>query len=75
MIQDLQQKILELQERLAVAIEVDQNKDKAILRFHDAWKKVAIRLESLKNDKIHLERDLQELQIKSAKDLADAAKV
>lgn len=66
---------MELQERLAVAIEVDQNKDAAILRFHEAWNKVAVRLESLKKDKIYLERDLQELQSKSAYDLAEAAKV
>lgn len=71
----MQQKILEIQERLAVAIEVDQSKDAAILRFHDAWDKVAARLESLKKDKLYLERDLQELQGKSARDLADAAKV
>lgn len=66
---------MELQERVAVAIEVDQSKDVAIIRFQDAWNKVAARLDSLKNDKLYLERDLQELQSQSARDLAEAAKV
>lgn len=71
----MQLKILEYQEKLAVAVEVDQSKDDAILRFHEAWEKVAVRLEMLTKDKNFLERDLHELQAKGAVDLADAAKV
>lgn len=75
LIHNLQSKILELQEKLAVAIEVDKSKDDAILRFHDAWEKVALRLQSLNKEKNNLEEDIREFQTKSAFDLAEAAKV
>lgn len=37
MIQQLQRKILEQQEKLAVAIKVDRAKDSAINKLRDAW--------------------------------------
>ncbi|GBP40283.1 hypothetical protein EVAR_83973_1 [Eumeta japonica] len=40
MIQDLQRKVLEQQEKLAVALKVDRAKDSAITRLRDAWLKI-----------------------------------
>lgn len=75
MIQELQSRILDLQEKLAVAIEVDRSKDEAILKFHEAWDKVAIRLKSLHTEKCDLEKELREFQARSTLDLTEALKV
>lgn len=73
-IHELQSRALELQERLAVAVQVDQAKDKAIIKFHEAWEHIAERMESLNREKDSLESDLKELQLKSLQDLEECGK-
>lgn len=45
MIQQLQKKILEQQEKLAVALKVDRAKDAAIAKLRDAWIKITSSLD------------------------------
>lgn len=63
MIQDLQKKMLEQQEKLAVALKVDRAKDQAISKLREAWTKVTNSLEKAETrhkimiDKITSEMD------------------
>lgn len=75
MIKQLQARILELQERLAVALEVDGAKDEAILRFHNAWENVATKLKSLSTEKIRIEEDIDKIKTENQRDLEEAAEV
>lgn len=61
LIQQLQNKILEQQQKLAVAIQVDEAKDSAILKFHDAWEKVSIRLKIVTKQKEVLEKEREKM--------------
>lgn len=61
LIQQLQNKILEQQEKLAVAIQVDEAKDNAILRFHDAWEKASMKFKLVVKERDQLEQDVQKL--------------
>ncbi|RZC34570.1 SMC N, IncA, CALCOCO1 and/or DUF3584 domain containing protein [Asbolus verrucosus] len=63
-IQELQNRILELQERVAVAIQVDEAKDKAILRFHDSWEKAGSKLQEIEKEKEKLEEEVDKLKKK-----------
>lgn len=53
---------MELQERIAVAIQVDEAKDKAILRFHDSWEKTGIKLKNIEKQKEGLEDEIEKLR-------------
>jgi predicted nucleic acid-binding Zn-ribbon protein len=64
----LQNRILELQERIAVAIQVDEAKDKAILRFHDSWEKAGIKLQDIEKQKERLEDEIDKLRKKLSDD-------
>lgn len=72
LIQSLQTKTLELQERLAVALEVDEAKDEAIVKFHEAWENVANRLEVAEKEKSELKAEMESLIIKNQQELQDA---
>lgn len=74
-IQDLQLKYLEMQQRLAVAVQVDCAKDAAILRFHEAWEKVADRWQALETERNQLAQKLSTVKGKSDTDIAEAKKV
>lgn len=75
MIQHLQSRTLELQEKLAVAMQVDETKDDAILKFHSSWEQVAGRLEILTKDRNELEREIADMQSQHAENLLESAKV
>lgn len=64
-----------MQEKLAVAVEVDKSKDDAIMKFHDAWEQISERIQSLTAERNLLEEDYKVLQAKNVSDLAEAAKV
>lgn len=66
---------LELQERLAVALEVDQAKDEAIHRFHSAWENVAAKLQALNNEKTRIEKEVDKITEQNRKDLEEATQV
>ncbi|EFA00864.1 centrobin isoform X2 [Tribolium castaneum] len=67
-IQELQNRVLELQERVAVAIQVDEAKDKAILRFRESWEKAGIRLQDIEKQKEKLEEEVDKLRRKLNED-------
>ncbi|KAK4881020.1 hypothetical protein RN001_004339 [Aquatica leii] len=64
LIQKLQTRTLELQERLAVAIQVDGAKDEAISQIHKSWEEAAAKIDSLYAKNNHLEQHISELQDK-----------
>lgn len=68
-------KILEMQQRLAVAIQVDSAKDEAILRFHEAWEKVANKWRDLESERNSLSKKLLCIKQKSTEDLAVVSEV
>lgn len=59
MIQNLQYRVLEEQEKLAVAVRVDQEKDKAIIQLTDAWRKLVKHWEELEEQRHSLAQQLQ----------------
>lgn len=71
----MQTKTLELQERLAVALEVDEAKDEAIVKFHEAWENVGLRLESVDREKAELKSDMETLKAKYQQELKEATMV
>lgn len=75
LIRELQTKVLDLQEKVAVAVEVDKTKDEAIAKFHEAWEQVALRLQTLNTEKGLLENEIKVFQQRSKNDLAEATKV
>lgn len=75
MVKQLQSRILELQERLAVAFEVDQAKDEAIQRFHSAWENVAVKLQNLATEKSRIEESINRIKADNKRDLEEAAEV
>ncbi|GLV44209.1 Centrobin [Carabus blaptoides fortunei] len=72
LIQELQMKILEMQQRLAVACQVDSAKDEAILRFHEAWEKVAHRWQSLETERNTLSKKLFTVEEKANAEVLNA---
>lgn len=75
MIQSLQTRTLELQERLAVALEVDEAKDEAIVKFHEAWENVGLRLESVDKEKADLKVEMEAMLAKNQQELKEATMV
>lgn len=75
LIQNLQTRTLELQERLAVALEVDGAKDEAIVKFHEAWENVGVRLESVDREKAELKSEMEALKAKCQQELKEATMV
>lgn len=75
MIRQLQSRTLELQERLAVALEVDQAKDEAINRFHSTLDSVAIKLQTLNTEKIRIEHEMDKITEQNRRDLEEATRV
>ncbi|XP_065169729.1 filamin A-interacting protein 1-like isoform X2 [Atheta coriaria] len=73
LIQDLQTRSLELQERLAVAVQVDKAKDNALSKFHDSWEKVTSRLRTLMLENRTLEEKIQELHLKNEQNMQECS--
>ncbi|KAI4459247.1 centrobin [Holotrichia oblita] len=74
LIQHLQSKTLELQEKLAVAMQVDEAKDDAILKFHSSWELVAQRLQVLTQDRNSLEQEIANMQALHAENMLESVK-
>lgn len=71
----MQSKTLELQERLAVAVQVDEAKDDAILRFHSSWEQIAERLQALTKERNDLEEEVANMQSVHAENMLETTKV
>ncbi|XP_003699036.1 spindle pole body component 110 [Apis florea] len=50
LIQELQKRLLEQQEKVAVALRVDNEKNELIVQFHNAWSKLKQRVHILENE-------------------------
>lgn len=59
LIQHLQWRLLEEQEKLAVAMKVDQGKDKAIAQLQSAWEKLVGHWKDLEEQRFGLSQQLQ----------------
>ncbi|KAG5895372.1 hypothetical protein JTB14_029596 [Gonioctena quinquepunctata] len=72
LIQELQNRNLELQEKLSVAITVDKSKNKAIHQFQDALEKILIKFEKLDKEKREHDNEVSKLKKKHAIEMEDA---
>lgn len=68
----MQTRILELQEKLAVALDVDEAKDDAIVKFHEAWENVDLRLKKANKENADLRIEMETLKAKNQRELQDA---
>ncbi|KZC09451.1 PREDICTED: restin homolog [Dufourea novaeangliae] len=59
LIQELQKRLLEQQEKVAVALRVDNEKNELIAQFHNAWSKLKQRLHVLENEYNTLQTNLK----------------
>lgn len=75
LIQNLRMSTLELQERLAVALEVDGAKDEAIIKFHEAWENAVSELQNTQKEKTDLKAEIQSLNAKMRQITQEAAEV
>uniref|UniRef100_A0A1Y1LAT1 Centrobin n=1 Tax=Photinus pyralis TaxID=7054 RepID=A0A1Y1LAT1_PHOPY len=72
-IQNLQLKTLELQERLAVAIQVDKAKDEAISQLHKSWEESSSKIDNLCEKNASLEQLVTDLRNKLSQESTEAA--
>ncbi|KAK5649297.1 hypothetical protein RI129_000326 [Pyrocoelia pectoralis] len=73
LIQNLQLKTLELQERLAVAIQVDKAKDEAISQLHKSWEESSSKIDNLCGKNSSLEQLVTDLRNKLSQESTEAA--
>ncbi|XP_035723191.1 myosin-11-like isoform X2 [Vespa mandarinia] len=64
LIQELQKRLLEHQEKLAVAVRVDYEKDVLISQFNNAWSKIKQRVQILERERDDLEKNLHNINEK-----------
>lgn len=64
-----------MQQRLAIAVQVDCAKDAAILKFHEAWEKVSEKWQKLESERDQLAQKLNAIQSRSDVDVTEARKV
>ncbi|XP_057331030.1 synaptonemal complex protein 1 [Microplitis mediator] len=69
MIQELQKRLLEQQEKIAVAIRVDKDKSDIITKFQDVWNKFRVRWDDLESEHNQLQSHVQELMAKHQQEL------
>lgn len=62
LIQELQTRNLEMQQKLSVAVKVDDAKNKTIQQFQDTMEKLIVRLEKLNKEKVDYEFEINKLQ-------------
>ncbi|XP_076258236.1 uncharacterized protein LOC143195172 isoform X1 [Rhynchophorus ferrugineus] len=72
LISDLQNKNLELQQKLAVAIQVDEAKNNTIQQFQEALEKVSFRMEKLNEEKGIWDKELTQLKNKHSIEIESA---
>lgn len=75
LIGDLQQRNLEMQQKIAVAIKVDQAKDSVVNQLRGLLENIHNKLEKSCKDKVELERELDNIKQKYENDLEEARQV
>ncbi|XP_076238130.1 centriole duplication and spindle assembly protein centrobin [Calliopsis andreniformis] len=71
LIQELQKRLLEQQEKVAVALRVDNEKNALISQFHTAWTKLKQRLHALENEYSSLQTNLKNITEKHELEVAE----
>nr|CAI5828873.1 unnamed protein product [Callosobruchus analis] len=74
MIHKLQNRNLELQQKLSVAVNVDETKNIALQQFQETLEKVMLRLDRLYKEKQNLQGEVDNLKSKHATQLEDLSK-
>lgn len=71
MIQDLQKKLLEQQEKIAVALRVDDDKNSYISQLHELWKKMKENLIETESEKENLQKLIKSISEKHQSSIAE----
>ncbi|XP_076682485.1 centriole duplication and spindle assembly protein centrobin isoform X2 [Andrena cerasifolii] len=71
LIQELQKRLLEQQEKVAVALRVDNEKNELIAQFHSAWTKLKQRLHILENEYSSLQGNLKNVTEKHQLEISE----
>ncbi|XP_076659482.1 centriole duplication and spindle assembly protein centrobin [Halictus rubicundus] len=71
LIQELQKRLLEQQEKVAVALRVDNEKNELISQFHNAWSKLKQRLHVLENEYGALQTNLKNVTEKHKSEITE----
>ncbi|XP_034934439.1 protein CROWDED NUCLEI 1 isoform X2 [Chelonus insularis] len=69
LIQELQKRLLEQQEKVAVAMRVDKDKSDIISQFQTVWSKFKVRWNSLEADHNHLQENVKDIKLKHDKEI------
>lgn len=75
LVQALQTKLLESQQKLAVALQVDSDKDAAISKLQEAWNSLAEHWRSLEEQRHSLTKQLQDQKLRSDSQLKQMQEV
>lgn len=67
----MQKRLLEQQEKVAVALRVDNEKNELIAQFHNAWTKLKQRLHVLENEYNNLQTNLKDVTEKHQSEIAE----
>ncbi|KOC69495.1 Centrobin [Habropoda laboriosa] len=71
LIQELQKRLLEQQEKVAVALRVDNEKNELITQFHNAWSKLKQRVQVLENEYSSLQTNLKNVTEKHQLEISE----
>ncbi|CAK9813289.1 CNTROB [Anthophora plagiata] len=71
LIQELQKRLLEQQEKVAVALRVDNEKNELIVQFHNAWSKLKQRVHALENEHTTLQANLKNVTEKHQLEISE----
>ncbi|XP_033334310.2 centriole duplication and spindle assembly protein centrobin [Megalopta genalis] len=71
LIQELQKRLLEQQEKVAVALRVDNEKNELISQFHNAWSKMKQRLHVMENECGTLQTNLKNVTEKHKSEISE----
>ncbi|CAL7940169.1 unnamed protein product [Xylocopa violacea] len=71
LIQELQKRLLEQQEKVAVALRVDNEKNELIAQFHNAWSKLKQQVHVLENEYNALQANLKNITEKHQSEISE----
>ncbi|CAH0553289.1 unnamed protein product [Brassicogethes aeneus] len=72
LITELHQRNLELQQKMTVALKVDQAKDNALSQLKEILNQVSIKLDNSMKDKVELEKEMQAIKLQSEAKIEEA---
>lgn len=75
LIQDLQNRNLELQQKLTVAIKVDESKNEAIGKFQDTLQKLMSKMQTLHKERREWENDKSRMKTRHSNEIKESIEV